>query len=173
MVFPFSEKEKDFLLHPRRNIVSFLRHIKDFGSIMIHQNSNLWFILFFFVFLLHKHFYTCHYEEMKVKVLVAQSCLTLWDHMDCSLPGSSVHGILQARILEWVAILFSRDSSQQRDWTWISCIAGRFFTIWAIRDAAWRNNRFEMTKSAIDTSYTIKKRWRIWLQFLKKLPLFT
>ena len=48
--------------------------------------------------------------------------------MDGSLPGSSVHGISQARILEWVAISFSRGSSQPRDWTCISCIAGRFFT---------------------------------------------
>ena len=52
--------------------------------------------------------------------------------MDCSLPGSSVHGILQARILEWVAIPFSTGSSWPRDWTWVSCIAGRFFTVWAI-----------------------------------------
>ena len=52
-----------------------------------------------------------------------------------SLPGSSVHGILQARILGWVAIPFSRGSSQPRDWTWISCIAGRLFTVWAIREA--------------------------------------
>ena len=47
-----------------------------------------------------------------VKVLVSQSCLTLCDHTDCSLPGSSVLGILQARVLEWIAILFSRGSSQ-------------------------------------------------------------
>ena len=60
-----------------------------------------------------------------------KSCLTLCDPRDCSLPGSSVHGILQARILEWVAILFSRESSQGRDWTWVFCIAGIFFTIWA------------------------------------------
>ena len=52
--------------------------------------------------------------------------------MKCSLPGSSVHGIFQARILKWVAILFSRGSSQPRDWTWVSCMAGRFFTIWVI-----------------------------------------
>ena len=64
-------------------------------------------------------------------VLVAQSCPTLCDPVDCSLPGSSVHGILQARLLEWIAIPFSRGSSQLRDWTWISNIAGRFFTIWA------------------------------------------
>ena len=53
--------------------------------------------------------------HMKVKVLVTQSCLTLCDLMDCSPPGSSVHGILQARILEWVAISFSRGLSQPRD----------------------------------------------------------
>ena len=53
----------------------------------------------------------------KVKVLVVQSCLTLCDPMDCSLPGS-VHGIFQARILEWVTMPFSRGSSQPRDWTW-------------------------------------------------------
>ena len=51
----------------------------------------------------------------KVKVLVTQSSQTLCDPMDCSLPGSSVHGILQTRILEWVAISFSRGSSQLRD----------------------------------------------------------
>ena len=49
----------------------------------------------------------------------------------CSLPGYSVHGILQATVLEWVATPFSRGSSQPRDQTWVSCIAGRFFTIWA------------------------------------------
>ena len=60
--------------------------------------------------------------------LVTQSCLTLCDPMDCSRPGSSVYGIYQARILEWVAISFSRESSQPRDWTLVSCIAGGFFT---------------------------------------------
>ena len=57
-----------------------------------------------------------------------QSCLMLCDPMDCSPPGSSVHGILQARILEWVAMPSSRGSSWPRDQTWVSCIAGRFFT---------------------------------------------
>ena len=51
------------------------------------------------------------------------------------LPGCSVHGILQARILEWVAIPFSRGSSQPKDWIQVSCLAGRFFTIWASREA--------------------------------------
>ena len=69
--------------------------------------------------------------KKKVKVLVAQSCLILCDPMDCSLPGSSVHGIVQARMLEWEAILFSRGSSWLRDWTWVSCIAGEFLTFWA------------------------------------------
>ena len=63
--------------------------------------------------------------------LVTQSCPTLWDSMVCSLPGSSVHGIFQARILEWVAISFSKGSSWPRDWTQVSRIAGRRFTLWA------------------------------------------
>ena len=57
-----------------------------------------------------------------------QSCLTLWNPMNCSPPGSSVHGILQARILEWAAIPSSKGSSQPRDWTHVSCIACEFFT---------------------------------------------
>ena len=67
-------------------------------------------------------------------LLAAQSCLTLWDPTDCSLPGSPVHGISQARVLEWLAIPFSRGSSQSRDRTQLSCMAGRFFTIWASKD---------------------------------------
>ena len=67
-------------------------------------------------------------------VLVAQSCPTLCDPMDCRPPGCSVHGILQAGMLEWVFIPFSRGSSLSRYWTRVSHIAGRFFTIWATRD---------------------------------------
>ena len=66
-----------------------------------------------------------------------QLCLTLCDPMDCNLPGSTVHGILQARILVWVAISFSRGSSQPRGWTQVSHIAGRFFTLWATREAPY------------------------------------
>ena len=66
---------------------------------------------------------------MKVKVLLAQSYPTLCDLMYCSPPDFSVHWILQARMLEWVAISFSRESSQTRDQTQVSCITGRFFTI--------------------------------------------
>ena len=63
---------------------------------------------------------------LKVKVWIAQSCPTLCDPMDYT-----VHGILQARILEWVAFPFSRGSSQPRDWNHVSHIAGEFFTSWA------------------------------------------
>ena len=66
--------------------------------------------------------------KVKVKVLVTQSCPTLCNPKNCSPPGSSVHGILQARILEWAAISFSRGYSPPSDQTWVSCIAGRFFT---------------------------------------------
>ena len=60
---------------------------------------------------------------------VAQSCPTLCDSMDCSLPGFSFHGIFQARVPEWVAISFARESSQSRDRTWVSCITGSRFTL--------------------------------------------
>ena len=59
--------------------------------------------------------------------LVAKSCPFFCHPMGCSPPGSSVHGIFQARILEWVAIFSSRESSQSRDHTWVSCIIGEFF----------------------------------------------
>ena len=55
-------------------------------------------------------------------IISAQSCLTLCDPMDYSLPGSCIHGILQARILEWVVISFSRGSSHPRDWTHVCCV---------------------------------------------------
>ena len=64
-------------------------------------------------------------------VLAAQSCLTLCNPTDCNLPGSCVRGILQARILGWVAIFFSRRSPWPKGWTQVSCVAGRFFTLWA------------------------------------------
>ena len=70
-------------------------------------------------------------------VLCAQSLshVQLCNPMNCSPPGSSVHGIFQARILEWIAISFSRGSFQPRDRTQVSHIAGRFFTVWATREA--------------------------------------
>ena len=65
-----------------------------------------------------------------VNKLKSLSRVRLCDSIDCNLPGSSVHGILHARILEWVAVPFSRESSQPRDQTQVSHIAGRSFNIW-------------------------------------------
>ena len=73
---------------------------------------------------------------LKVENLVAWSCPTLCNPQDCSLPGS-VHGIFQARVLEWVAISFSRGSSRPRDRTWVSRIVGRRFTVWATREGIY------------------------------------
>ena len=67
--------------------------------------------------------------------LVAKLCLALCSPVKNSLPASSVHGIFQGKLLEWVAISFSRGSSPPRDRTWVSCIAGRFFTNEATREA--------------------------------------
>ena len=75
----------------------------------------------------------CACARTHVKLL--QLCPTLCNTMDCSPPGSSVHDILQARILEWVAIPFSRGSSPPRYWTWVSCTAAKFLTLWAARKA--------------------------------------
>ena len=73
-------------------------------------------------------------------VSVIQSCLTLCDPMDCGSPGSSVHGISQARILEWVVILFSRGSFQTKDRTPVSCIGRRILHYWVTREAHRREN---------------------------------
>ena len=69
--------------------------------------------------------------------VVTQSCPTLFDPMDCNLPGSLVHGISQARILEWFAISFSKGSSWPRDWTHVSYVGGRVLYHWATREAQW------------------------------------
>ena len=94
-----------------------------YPEVDLHYTSeiNLDSVYFYLLFLRHN------------LVLVIQSCLTLHDTMDCSLAGSSVHGILQARIVEWIAISFSR-GSRLRDQTWVSHIRGIFFTIWATRE---------------------------------------
>ena len=87
--------------------------------------------------------YACESWIIK-KSEVAQSCPTLCDPWTvCSSPGSSVHGILQARILEWVAISFSRGSSQLRDQTQVSCIEGRCFNLWATREAKTKHQRID------------------------------
>ena len=72
------------------------------------------------------------YNSVRVKVK-SLSCLTLCNPMDCSPPGSFIHGIFQARILKWVAISFPRRSSRPRDRTQVSCIVSRCFNLWATR----------------------------------------
>ena len=86
-----------------------------------------------------------------------QLCPTLCNPTDCSLPGSSIHGIFQERTLEWVAISFSRRSSQLRDWTQVSYIVGRYFTIWATREVwgkTYHDTSLRMWKYETNT-----KRW--------------
>jgi len=73
-------------------------------------------------------------QEYWSGVPLAQSCPTLCDPMDCSLQGSSIHGIFQARVLGWVTISFSRGSSRPMDWTRVSHVVGRHFTVWATRE---------------------------------------
>ena len=82
------------------------------------------------------------------------------DPMDYSLPGFSVHRILQARILEWVAISFSRGSSQPRNQTWVSCIAGRFFTDWATREALGRTDNWSWSSSSLATWFEELTHWK-------------
>ena len=90
-----------------------------------HVSSSLWWFQMFLGLWEHPS------NLRSCRPLVAQLYPTLCSPMDCRPLGSSDHGILQARILEWIAIPFSRGSSQPRNWTQVSCIAGRFFTIWA------------------------------------------
>ena len=89
-------------------------------------------------------------KEKKAKVSASQWCPTVWDSTDCSQSGSSVHGILQARILDWVAILFSRGSSWPRDRTQVAYAAGRFFTIWTTREAP--HDHLWKSESTVSTS---------------------
>ena len=109
---------------------------------------------------------------------VSQSCPTLCDPMDCSPPGSSIHGILQARILEWVAISFSRGSSRTRDQTQVSRIAGRHFKtlshqgspanchmtqqipLLSIHLKETRTERDTCTPMFIATLFTIARTWK-------------
>ena len=82
---------------------------------------------------------------------VTQSCPTLCNPMDYSLPGSYIHGIFQARVLEWVAISFSRGSPWPRDWIQVSRIAGKRFTIWATREVPLINMVIMMIEQDISS----------------------
>ena len=85
-------------------------------------------------------FYVSMIEHLlKLRSEATQLCLTLCDPMDCSLPGSSVHGIFKARVLEWVAMSFSRRSSRPRDRTHVSCIVGRRFYCLSHQGSPYKN----------------------------------
>ena len=91
---------------------------------------------------------------------VTQLCPTVCDPIDCSLPGSSVHGILQARILEWVAISFSRGSSQPRDITSISCLVGRFFTTEPPEKPIW--HIWVINRLLFNVAWNMPLAWALW-----------
>ena len=90
-----------------------------------------------------------------VLCLVIQSCLTLFDPMDYFLPGSCVHRILQARILEWIAMLCFRGSSQPSDQIQVSQVAGGFFTVWATREAPNESIRSDQIRSVTQSCPTL------------------
>ena len=114
------------------------------------------------------------YRSEKAKVLVAQLCPSVCDPMDCSPPGSSVHGTLQAAILEWVAIPFSRGSFQPRDWTWVFCTTDIFFTIWATREALYWLLRAQIWRQDMEaTKMSISRRtdWKAMVHMHKGILL--
>ena len=86
---------------------------------------------------------------------VTRSCPTLCDPMDCSLPGSSLHGILQARVLEWVAISFSRGYSRPRDRTGVYHIPGRRFDLWATRKPQNSQHNAQVKNTTESTFFTL------------------
>ena len=124
---------------PQRSMVSSLaenhcsRDYKTLLGFTVHVTTMSWVmcIIYFTAYIYYGPYSSicgCVYS-------VTESCLTLCSPMDCSSPGSSVHGTLQARILEWVAMPSSRGSSQPKDWTQVSCTAGKFFTHWTTWEA--------------------------------------
>ena len=111
-----------------------------------------------------------HFENRYV--LIEQLCLTLCNPMDYSPPVSSVHGILQASVLEWVVIPFSRGSSWPRDQTQVSSIAGRLFTILATREALVALTIFpqKTTFKNPQISFQFPQKWRILLKDNSAFP---
>ena len=108
---------------------------------------------------------TCQ-PAWKVHSEVAQSYPTLCNPMDYSLPGFSVHGIFQARVLEWVAISFSRGSSWPRYRTQVSCIAGRHFTLWATRSSGKCTQQLNKYNSS---AFWSNKAWMVLLIYYKRI----
>ena len=107
-----------------RILYKLLVHCQLFGEVIIKELFSIRSEFSFF-------FHSVMPKQLESESEVTQLCPTLCDPMDCSLSGSSIHGIFQARILEWVAISFSRGSSQPSDRTWVSHTVARSFTIWA------------------------------------------
>ena len=104
-----------------------------------------------------------HDEWMSSLIVLSHSVMSnSWNPIDCSLPGSSVHGILQARILEWFAISFSRGSSGPRNQTRVSCIVSRVFTDWTTREV-WLN---EFNFAVHSQKLTINVIWGINTNYL-------
>ena len=112
--------------------------------------------------LLNSYHFCIKLSLIRKKVLVAQLCPILCNPMSCSLPGSSVHGIFQARTLEWVAILFSRQSFWPRVGNWISCIAGGFCTIWATKKV--KQTSFACSDSLISPDFP----WFHWIYYTSR-----
>ena len=122
---------------------------------------------------MHTHVLAMSRRIISFYCLVAKSYPVLRDPMDCNLPGSSVHWILQARILEWVAISSSRGSSQPKDQTHVSCIAGGFFTT----DPPWKLPRrfitwLKLTMKVLDTGTLDKFEERSWIHSLIRCQQF-
>ena len=151
--FSFSispSNEYSGLISFRMNWLDLLTVQGTLKSLLQHHSSKasiLWRSAFFMVQLSCSLLYINHFAStskvistslsmcLRVCVSVTRLCLTLCNPRNYSPPVSSVHGILQARTLEWAAISFSRGSSQPRDWTHVSCIADGLFTVWATREA--------------------------------------
>ena len=96
---------------------------------------------------------------------VAQLCPTLCDPVDCSLPGSSLHGILQARIVEWVTISFSKASSQPRDRTRVSHIIGGHFNLWAKSKSPHGEKAIGIWELAVSSQSNTAERGWLWVMW--------
>ena len=118
----------------RLNLLAVQGTLKSLLQYHISKASILQSSAFFMVQLSHPYMTTGIAMKSESESEVTQSCLILCDPMDYSLPSSSVHGIFQAIVLKWIAISFSRGSNWPRDWTQVSRIVDRRFTVWATRE---------------------------------------
>ena len=135
--------------------------LSNWAQLILNQVEHTW--------LCYILFSCCRTEICCEPVKVTHSCPTLCDPMDYSLRGSPVHGILQARILKWVAILFSRGSSQPRGQTQIFWIAGEFFTVWVTREDRHGSlyvERGHQYKNKVSFIFA-----NIWFSLLQCIPL--